>query len=206
MDRRQFLQLGSAVAAAGALSPAMAQVVDPRLPRRRIRRSGRVNMTIAPYDSPAIDGKLVFANLFEIEGEDFRAIGRRGLHPVIWMTEGETLEISITNRDDRPHSFAVTGMTARMDPVEKDQTGQFTIAGLPPGSYLYHDPHNWPVNRILGLNGALIVLPRAGTKTSCVETSNSAKCSSAFHFTSISGTPRIARCTSSSKPSNCRIT
>ncbi len=165
MDRRQFLQLGSAVAAAGALSPAMAQVVDPRLPRRRILRSGRINMTIAPWESPVIDGNLVFANLFEVEGEDIATIGRNGLHPVIWMTEGETLDIWITNRDDLPHAFAVTGMTLREDPIYKNQTGKYTIAGLPPGSYLYFDPYNFPVNRILGLNGALIVLPRAGTKT-----------------------------------------
>ncbi|MCY7280670.1 MAG: multicopper oxidase domain-containing protein [Sphingomonas bacterium] len=165
MDRRQFLKLGSAVAAAGTLSPAMAEVVNPRYPPKRRIRSGRLDMTITPYNCPMIDGKEVYTIFFEIAGETIKTIGRRGLHPVIWAIEGETLEIRITNLDDRRHAFAITGLSLDDTPINPNGTGTYTFTVPPPGSYLYYDPYNFPVNRILGLNGALIVLPRVGTTT-----------------------------------------
>ncbi|MCY7279482.1 MAG: multicopper oxidase domain-containing protein, partial [Sphingomonas bacterium] len=165
MDRRQFLKLGSAVAAAGTLSPAMAEVVNPRYPPKRIPRSGRVDMTITPYDCPMIDGNVVSTIFFEIAGETIKTIGRRGLHPVIWAIEGKTLEIRITNLDDRRHAFAITGLSLDDTPIEPNQTATYPFTVPPPGSYLYYDPYNDPVNRILGLNGALIVLPQARTIT-----------------------------------------
>ena len=157
MDRRQFLKLGSAAAAAGSLSPAMAQVVDPRDPPKRIIRSGRLDVTITPYEYPMIDGNMVYVNFFQTADTS--------LHPVIWVIEGDSLEIRITNRDNRPHAFAITGLSLSAAPINPNQTASFSFIVPPPGSYLYYDPHNYPVNRILGLNGALIVLPRAGTTT-----------------------------------------
>lgn len=157
MDRRQFLKLGSAAAAAGTMAPAMAQVVNPRDPPKRIIRSGRLDMTITPYDYPMIDGNMVYVNFFQTADTP--------LHPVIWVMEGDSLEIRITNRDVRPHAFAVTGLSLSDAPINKNETATYRFTVPPPGSYLYYDPYNFPVNRILGLNGALIVLPRAGTTT-----------------------------------------
>jgi len=157
MDRRQFLKLGSAVAAAGTLSPAMAEVVNPRDVPKRVMRSGRLDMTITPYDYPMIDGNMVYVNFFGIAGSR--------LHPVIWVMEGDSLEIRITNYDDRPHAFAVTGLSLPSAPINPTETATYRFTVPAPGSYLYYDPYNFPVNRILGLNGALIVLPRAGTTT-----------------------------------------
>jgi hypothetical protein len=132
---------------------------------QRIIRSGRLDMTITPYDYPMIDGNMVYVNLFEIAGETIAKIDRTGLHPVIWVMEGDSLEIRITNNDTRPHGFAVTGVSLSEAPINRNQTGTYRFTAPPPGSYLYYDPYNFPVNRILGLNGALIVLPRAGTTT-----------------------------------------
>ena len=166
MERRQFLKLGSAAAAAVTLSPTMAQAADrPHVPERKIR-SGRLHMTITPYLYPMIDGNMVYVNLFEIAGEPIAKIDRKGLHPVIWVIEGDTLEITITNNDKREHAFAITGVDLDETPIPRGETRTyppFTVP--PPGSYLYHDPHNAPVNRILGLNGAMIVLPLVGTTT-----------------------------------------
>lgn len=166
MDRRQFLKLGSAAATAGTLAPAMAKAaVGPRDPPKRIIRSGRLDMTITPYDYPMIDGQLVYVNLFEIPGENIATIGRRGLHPVIWMMEGQRLDITIRNNDSRPHAFAVTGVDLPTAPIPPGRAETYSFMAPPPGSYIYHDPYNYPVNRILGLNGALIVLPSFETKT-----------------------------------------
>lgn len=157
MDRRQFLKLGSAVAAAGTMAPAVAQVVDPRAPPKRIIRSGRFDMTITPYDYPMIDGNMVYVSFFQTADTP--------LHPVIWVMEGDSLEIRITNRDDRPHAFAVSGLSLPDAPINPNETATYRFTVPPPGSYLYYDPYNFPVNRVLGLNGALIVLPLAGTTT-----------------------------------------
>jgi len=166
MERRQFLKLGAAAAAAGTLSPAMAEVAGPRDVPNRIIRSGRLDLTITPYEYPMVDGNLVYVNLFEIVGESFLNIGRRGLHPVIWAMEGDTLDIRITNKDSRPHAFAVTGVPPFSgEPIPPGGTRPYSFKVPPPGSYIYHDPYNYPVNRILGLNGALIVLPSFDTTT-----------------------------------------
>ena len=159
MDRRQFLKLGGAAAAAGTLAPAIAETVDPRGAPKRIIRSGQVNMTIAPYAFPMIDGKLCYANFFNIEGATHQ--------PTIWVMEGDQLTITIRNNDRRRHSFAVTGVEIRNSevPIEPGQEATYSFAAPPPGSYIYHDPYEFPVNRILGLNGALIVLPAVGTTT-----------------------------------------
>ena len=157
MDRRQFLKLGSAAAAAGTLAPAMAQVPNPRDTPKRIIRSGRLDMKITPYDYPMIDGNPVYVNFFQTADTP--------LHPVIWVMEGDSLEIRLTNYDDRPHAFAVTGVPLPSAPINPNETAVYSFNVPPPGSYLYYDPYNFPVNRILGLNGALIVLPRVGTTT-----------------------------------------
>jgi len=156
MERRQFLKLGAAAATAGALSPALAQV-DPRDPPKRIIRSGRLDMTITGYEYPMIDGNMVYVNFFGIAGAR--------LHPVIWVMEGDSLDIRITNYDDRPHAFAVTGLSLSSAPIHPNQTATYSFRVPAPGTYLYYDPYNFPVNRTLGLNGALVVLPEVGTTT-----------------------------------------
>ena len=159
MDRRQFLKLGSAAAAAGTLSPAMA-VADPREVPKRIIRSGRIDLAITPFETPMIDGNMVYTNSFcSLETPD------TPMHPVIWVMEGDSLEVRITNRDNRPHGFAVSGVYTHSTPMNPTETGIYRFTVPPPGSYLFYDPYNYPVNRILGLNGALIVLPSFATKT-----------------------------------------
>ena len=157
MDRRQFLKLGGAAAAAGTMAPAVAETIDPRATPKRIIRSGRIDMTIASWENPVIDGNLVYATFFKIEGST--------RYPVIYVMEGETLEIVLRNNDDQPHAFAVTGVSIPYDLIPPGGYAKYTFAAPPPGSYIYYDPHNDPVNRILGLHGALVVLPLAGTKT-----------------------------------------
>src|SRR5688572_20813998 len=136
MDRRQFLKLGSAVAAAGTLSPAMAEVVNPRDTPKRIIRSGRLDMKITPYDYPMIDGNPVYVNFFQTADTP--------LHPVLWVMEGDSLEIRLTNFDDRPHAFAITGVSLPTALINPNETATYSFTVPPPGSYLYYDPYNFP--------------------------------------------------------------
>ena len=79
--------------------------------------------------------------------------------PTIFTTEGDTIEINITNSLDEPHAFFIPGMfnSGPIPPGHRDRN-VYRRAG---GTYLYYDNLNTPVNRVMGLHGALIVMPKA---------------------------------------------
>jgi len=85
--------------------------------------------------------------------------------PTICMLKGESISISITNTLDEPHSFYIPGMrpgdpaiydSGRIDPGQT-VSGSFTAARS--GAVLYYDNLNEPVNRMMGLHGALVIRP-----------------------------------------------
>jgi hypothetical protein len=79
--------------------------------------------------------------------------------PTIFATEGDTIRINITNNLDEPHAFFIPGMF-NSGPIAPGQTiRKFFTAGKG-GTYLYHDNLNTPVNRVMGLHGAFIVMPK----------------------------------------------
>jgi len=149
MERRQFLKL-SAVGAVATITPTIARSAP-------ITYRDSFDLTVDRADKEMIDGIPIFGIFFMEDGKN--------PPPVLRAREGETIEIRITNRDNRPHGFAITGVP------------QASIASIPPnggvvtkrfvapvgGSYLFHDPINAPVNRLLGLYGGFIVAPKLGT-------------------------------------------
>jgi hypothetical protein len=146
MDRRKFLKLGS-LAAGLAVAPAVlsAQAV-----------SGTFDLTIEPVDSEMIDGQFVFSLLFF----DRSAEGR----PILEVTEGDAVTINVTNLDSRAHGFGITGIAgASIASIPPGGKGTVRFTAPAGGSYLYLDPTQAPLNRILGLHGAFIVKPKLGT-------------------------------------------
>lgn len=90
--------------------------------------------------------------------------------PTIFATEGDTIRLRITNNLDEDHAVAVTGeggVDTRISSgaIAPAQTVDLNFPAPPAGTYIYYDPLNPPVNRVLGLNGTLIVLPPAGEIT-----------------------------------------
>ena len=71
---------------------------------------------------------------------------------------GSTIRLTITNRLGQPHTFTITeaGVDVELAPGE---TKDVDFAAPAPGTYLYHDTTDAPVNRVLGLYGALVVVP-----------------------------------------------
>jgi hypothetical protein len=71
---------------------------------------------------------------------------------------GSTIKLTITNRLGQPHRFtlAEAGVDVALAPGE---TKDVDFAAPAPGTYLYHDSTDAPVNRVLGLYGALVVVP-----------------------------------------------
>lgn len=90
--------------------------------------------------------------------------------PVIYATEGDNITITVRNKHKMAganHGFAITGTgpgsyLVNTGPIAPNQEAQVTFNAPSPGTYLYMDPHNDPVNRILGLYGMMIVRPSSG--------------------------------------------
>lgn len=88
--------------------------------------------------------------------------------PTIYAVNGDSITINITNQLDEPHSFFIPGQLPGDDPIFDSGTlnpGQ-TKTGLKftatkSGAHLYYDNLNAPVNRSMGLHGALVVRPAA---------------------------------------------
>jgi hypothetical protein len=90
--------------------------------------------------------------------------------PQVFVTQGEQIEITLTNNLDEPHNLVIPGVTtnpARPAPPVFDSgpiapgtsvTKRFRAPA--PGTYLYHDTLNAPVNRVMGLHGAFVSMPR----------------------------------------------
>jgi hypothetical protein len=80
--------------------------------------------------------------------------------PTMVMVKGESVSITITNALDEPHSFFVPGMFDS-GPIAPGATYNGTFTATVSGAHLYYDNLNDPVNRVMGLHGALIVRPAA---------------------------------------------
>jgi len=85
--------------------------------------------------------------------------------PIIFATEGDIIELIVTNALDEPHAFFIPGMV-NTGPIAPGATARkfFTVGAG--GTYLYFDNLNQPVNRVMGLHGAFIVMPKAPVTTS----------------------------------------
>ena len=149
MDRRRFLKLGAAVGTAATLSPSPAWAQTEEGPRNLF------HLTIEPVDYEMIDGTIVYM-VFFFEGEH--------AHPPLEALEGETIAIKVTNADTVPHGFAITGIpAASIASIPPEQTRTVTFTAPFGGSYIYHDPLDAPINRLVGLYGAFVITPRLGT-------------------------------------------
>ena len=76
----------------------------------------------------------------------------------IFTTEGSTVKVSITNALDEPHAFYIRGVV-NSGPIQPGATKSIEFVASRAGTYLYYDNLNQPVNRMMGLHGALIVMP-----------------------------------------------
>lgn len=79
--------------------------------------------------------------------------------PNIFCTQGDTISITLTNDLDEPHAFFIPGVFSS-GPIAPAETKTFSFTASRAGSFLYYDNLNAPVNRVMGLHGAFIVMPR----------------------------------------------
>lgn len=152
MKRRKFLQLGAG-AAAGTIAGSVGLLSwTPRAEAATIV----VSLTALKGDVPQIDGTTAFMLGFSNTG----VITVPG--PTIICQAGDTIQLTLNNSLNTATVFAVGGTSVRMT-VPARSTTQLSFAAPAPGSYLYFDDQNSGVRRVMGLHGALVVMP-AGIK------------------------------------------
>ena len=127
----------------------------PSVAEAQVSSGNVIELFIDQVDAEMIDGTFVFSLMFFDAIEEGR--------PVVRVTEGEGVTISVTNLDTRPHGFAISGIpTASIADIPPGATAEVSFVAPVGGSYMYYDPTLAPLNRILGLYGAFLVTPVEG--------------------------------------------
>lgn len=169
MNRRQFIKqaaCGTAAIVIGSRLPFFPSVARAAGPTNLIE----LGMTTA--DVEMVDGILVPHWVYTVNNRTTPTLPG----PVIFAYADESFTIRVHNDidDGRSRRFAIVGRDANAlpkpnpfahvkesAPISFGQNSDVTInAGdLQPGTYFYKDPTLDPVSRVLGLHGALIILP-----------------------------------------------
>jgi FtsP/CotA-like multicopper oxidase with cupredoxin domain len=150
MNRRKFRAYG-AIGAAGAAAPWVA-------PTDAHAASIRYELTIEPVDVEMIDGVSVYMLLYY-----GGAPGEVTPRPLLRAREGDLVTIRIRNNAPEAHRFSIPGIgAASMSQIAPGTSREVTFTAPTAGTYVYVDPLNAPVNRLLGLHGAFIVSPANG--------------------------------------------
>jgi len=153
MNRRSFLRKSLVGLAAATLESA--GVPGMLAPPAAEGAPAPIALTMAPALVEMIDGTQVFMWTFtDASGPHFPG-------PVITVRSGQRVQIALTNALDELHAFTVPGVVSS-GPILPGRTRLVTFTAPAGGTYLYFDPLNAPVNRVLGLHGAMVVLPAAG--------------------------------------------
>jgi len=87
--------------------------------------------------------------------------------PVVFVREGDAIPITVTNNLTQPHAFAIPGIGFNTTPIAPGDTfvGAINVPAGSAGTYLYLDDLNAPVNRVMGLHGAFVVMPNPANGT-----------------------------------------
>lgn len=119
-------------------------------------------------DNPGNPAKCYFwVYKMKADGVDIRA---EVPGPSIFITKGDTVTVKITNELDEHHAFAIPGIfdsetiaPGGIPPIQDAPNNTITATidttNARSGAHLYYDNLNQPVNRVMGLHGAFIVMP-----------------------------------------------
>lgn len=166
MQRRAFLKFsGSGIAAVAFGSAGGFALFAPST----ARAATTVDLTMVDAAAEMVDGIQVpmwaYSTTQQVGGAP---LGARIPGPILFAVEGEPLGLTISNQLSAggAHGFDIPGVPgAATGPIPFGGTAVLDLVAPAAGTYMYLDPMNAPVNRNMGLHGALVVLPRVGLHT-----------------------------------------
>ncbi|MHB8881254.1 MAG: multicopper oxidase domain-containing protein [Thermodesulfovibrionales bacterium] len=122
-----------------------------------------LNITEALFEM--VDRKPVYMWAFQDPNQpDPMKAGPRVPGPLISVLEEEEIDLTITNTLDENHGFRIPSAPGQPDVVDfgtlaPGETKTIYFRAPAAGTYMYFDPLNSPVNRVLGLHGVMVVRP-----------------------------------------------
>lgn len=167
ISRRQFLGLGMC----GLAGVAIGSLGDNSLLGASFAQGATATLSISlSFDEALVemvDKEPVYHWLFKLPQLALPSFPG----PVIFATEGEQIDITLLNNLDEDHAFEVLRVAGSFSgPIAPGSSRTVSFVAPAPGTYLYLDPLNAPVNRVMGLHGAFIVLPRDVRENTVVNT------------------------------------
>jgi hypothetical protein len=163
MKRRDFLKFtGSGIAAIAVGSVGGWSLFRPRV----AQAEGPIDLTMVEAEHEMVDGIVIpaWAYSTSLAPSGGAPLGARIPGPVLFVTEGETVTLNVANQltTGGEHGFEIVDVPGtRRDSIPNDGVPvPITFTAPAAGTYMYLDPRNAPVNRVMGLHGAMIVLPR----------------------------------------------
>ncbi len=160
MKRREFIAYGSAATLAATLVKTQADQVAEAQTQPAIA----YELHMEEIYEEMIDGEVVFALAY-------RDPLSRLIRPTLYVTEGQTVTIRITNKTRKPRRFAISGFKEDKFPFTPvGASWKVSFVAPAAGSYIYHENTEGAVGRLVGLHGPMIVRPvdgrtPAGTQT-----------------------------------------
>lgn len=157
MNRREFLKFGTyGIAALAMGSSVMTPKIFRSMASAAVLENTPLRLMMQDVLAEMVDRTVV--NMWAF-ADDIH--GPRIPGTVLFAEEGQTLDIILSNNMDEQHAFAIPGVVGS-GALEPGQTIRLTFPAPEAGTYMYLDPLNTPVNRVMGLHGTLVVLPGAG--------------------------------------------
>ncbi|MFN2350123.1 MAG: multicopper oxidase domain-containing protein [Thioalkalivibrio sp.] len=149
MQRRQFLRAGAALTAGCAVAGPLGLLTwSPRAQAANLS----ANLTARRGSVTMIDGTQATLFTFSHNGQ----MSFPGATLV--CQEGDTITVNLNNQLYTRVALKV-GDTSIRETVNSRSSRSFSFSAPSAGTYLYYDDQNDGVNRIMGLHGALIVMP-----------------------------------------------
>jgi len=154
IGRREFLKYSGC----GLVAIAVGTLDLPFIFNSRAFAAGQsVDLTMEGALVEMIDQTQVFHWLYSSP-----ATGPAFPGPVICAMTGDEITINLTNNLGEAHAFQIVYTDVKSGPIPPGGMSSITFTAPAAGTYLYLDPMNAPVNRVLGLHGLLVVLPQSG--------------------------------------------
>jgi FtsP/CotA-like multicopper oxidase with cupredoxin domain len=147
MERRDFLKVTGAGLASTVVGSGMLTWAT-----RSEAATISINLTAVKGAMTLIDGTTT--QLFSYSSSTTPMVPG----PLIVCQEGDIVEVTLNNTLATPVNF-VLGRTSVALSVAPGATNLVSFAAPAAGTYLYYDDQNSGVNRIMGLHGALVVMP-----------------------------------------------
>jgi FtsP/CotA-like multicopper oxidase with cupredoxin domain len=153
MNRRNFLKAGmfglSGLAASAGLR--IPTVFEPSA--LSVKADGAISLLMRDAFVEMINLERVYHWVYATE-----ELGPRLPGMPIMAKEGQPLKVNVSNLLEHDHAFFIPGV-ADSGPIRPGGSRMVEFKAPAPGTYIYYDNLNAPINRVMGLHGILMVMP-----------------------------------------------